>query len=567
MRGKLVRWLGWVVVSLPIIFLFLFFFYPLGNIFRLSLTGAALAELLRRATYLRVIWFTIWQAALSTGLTLLVGLPAAYLFAHYEFRGKSLLRSLTTIPFVMPTVVVAAAFRALLGANGPINRALQTLSSVANLQSPISLRLEQTLTIILIAHVFYNVTVVIRLVGGFWANLNPRVVEAARVLGASPRRAFVQVTLPLLRPSLISTALLIYLFTFTSFGVILILGGPGFSTIETEIYRQYVTFLKPDVAAALSLLQILFTFGLMSIYARWQQRTAVSLDFRPQQANLRRAESWPEKLVVGSLFVGLFVFLLGPLLALVWRSFVGGDGQLTLAYYEALPELRRGSIVFVPPLTAVRNSIGYAVLTVLTAGLFGVLTASLLARPLRLTTGGRRSGRAFHWRNWLDPLFMLPLGASAVTLGFGYVVTFDQLRTSPLLVLIAHTLVAFPFVVRSLLPVMQGIKPSLREAAAVFGASPLQVWREVDLPIVGRALLVAAVFAFTISMGEFGATSFIVRPNSGYLTMPIAIQRYLGQPGVLNFGQALAMSSILMLVCAVGFIAIERFRYADVGEF
>ncbi len=548
------RGIGWAIFALPILFLFLFFFYPLGNIFRLSLTQAALVELFRRATYLKVIWFTIWQAALSTGLTLLLGLPAAYLFARYDFRGKALLRSLTTIPFVMPTVVVAAAFRALLGANGPVNQALQTLSSVSNLQSPISLHLEQTLTIILIAHVFYNVTVVIRLVGGFWANLDPKLVDASRVLGASPRRAFVEVTLPLLRPSLISAALLIYLFTFTSFGVILILGGPAFSTIETEIYRQYVTFLKPDVAAALSLLQILFTFALLSIYARWQQRTAVSLDFRPQQANLRKPMGWWEKLLVNSLVVGLSVFLLGPLLALVWRSLLDSSGQLTFAYYQALPELKRGSIVFVPPLTAVRNSIGYALLTVLTAGLFGVLTASLLARP-------------FRGRNWLDPLFMLPLGASAVTLGFGYVVTFDQLRTSPLLVLIAHTLVAFPFVVRSLLPVMQGIKPSLREAAAVFGAGPLRVWREVDLPIVGRALLVAAVFAFTISMGEFGATSFIVRPNSGYLTMPIAIQRYLGQAGALNFGQALAMSSILMLVCAVGFIAIERFRYADVGEF
>jgi thiamine transport system permease protein len=162
---------------------------------------------------------------------------------------------------------------------------------------------------------------------------------------------------------------------------------------------------------------------------------------------------------------------------------------------------------------------------------------------------------------------MLPLGASAVTLGFGYVVSFSQLRTSPILVLIAHTLVAFPFVVRSLLPVLQGIKPSLREAAAVMGASPMRVWREVDLPIIGRAFLVAAVFAFTISMGEFGATSFIARPNSGYLTMPIVIQRYLAQPGELNFGQALAMSTILMTVCATGFVAIERFRYADIGEF
>ncbi len=555
MHHRRFRFWNITLLLLPLIFLVAFLFYPLGNILRLSVTREALVTLGTRPYFLRIIWFTIWQAAVSTILTLIIGFPAAYLFARYRFPGKSLLKALTAIPFVMPTVVVAAAFRALLGVNGPVN---QMLMAVFRLEDA-PLRIEQTLTIILLAHVFYNVTVVVRLVGGFWANLNPRIVEAANVLGASRWRAFVEVTLPLLRPSLFSASLLIYLFTFTSFGVILILGGPAFSTIETEIYRQYVTFLQPDVAAVLSLLQILFTFGLMSIYARGQQQTAVSLDFRPQSINQRSPETIVEKLAVGAIVIGLFVFLISPLLALVWRSFVDRDGQLTLAYYQALPNLRRGSVVFVPPLTAVRNSIGYALLTVVTAGLMGTLTASLLIRP--------GSGQASRRHNWLDPLFMLPLGASAVTLGFGFVVTFDRLRTSPLLVLIAHTLVAFPFVVRSLMPVMQGIKPSLREAASVMGASPLRVWREVDLPIVGRALLVAAVFAFTVSMGEFGATSFIVRPNSGYLTLPIAIERFLGQPGALNFGQALAMSSILMAVCATGFVAIERFRYADVGEF
>ncbi|MBK8899578.1 MAG: iron ABC transporter permease [Anaerolineaceae bacterium] len=539
-----------IILLLPLLFLLIFFFYPLGNILRLSLTAEALGELVVRPSFRRVIWFTVWQAALSTGLTLLLGLPAAYLFARYEFRGKTVLRALTTIPFVMPTVVVAAAFRALLGASGPLNRLLMV---GFNLESP-PVQLDQTLTIILLAHVFYNVTVVVRLVGGFWGNLNPRLVEAAQTLGASPRRAFVEITLPLIRPSLISASLLIYLFTFTSFGVVLILGGPSFSTIETEIYRQYITFLRPDVAAALSLLQIVFTFGLMSVYARWQQQTAVALDFRPQQSTLRRATTAGEKLALGSMVVGLLLFLLTPLLALVWQSLVDRDGQFTLAYYQALPTLRRDSVVFIPPLLALRNSLGYALLTVAVAGVLGLLTATLLIRPSP-------------WRRWLDPLFMLPLGASAVTLGFGYVVTFRWLRTSPLLVLIAHVLVAFPFVVRTLLPVLQGIKPSLREAAAVLGASPARVWREVDLPIVGRALLVASVFAFTVSMGEFGATSFIVRPNSGYLTIPIAIERFLGQPGALNFGQALAMSTILMLVTAVGFIAIERFRYADIGEF
>ncbi len=547
-----------VILTLPLLFLLLFFFYPLGNIFRLSLTASALGELVLRPSFRSVIWFTVWQAAASTGLTLLLGLPAAYLFARYDFRGKTVLRALTTIPFVMPTVVVAAAFRALLGPRGPLNRLLM---AGLNLETA-PIRLEQTLTIILLAHVFYNITVVVRLVGGFWGNLNPRLVEAAQTLGASPRRAFWEVTLPLLRPSLISATLLIYLFTFTSFGVVLILGGPAFSTIETEIYRQYISFLRPDTAAALSLLQIVFTFGLMSVYGRWQRVTAVPLDFRPQGSSLRRARTVSQKLALSSMVVGLLLFLLLPLLALVWQSLLDREGQFTLAYYQALPSLRRGSVIFVPPLVALRNSLGYALLTVAVAGVLGLLTATLLIRPLQL-----RSGQASRWRSWLDPIFMLPLGASAVTLGFGYVVTFTWLRTSPLLVLIAHVLVAFPFVVRTLLPVLQGIKPSLREAAAVLGASPARVWREVDLPIVGRALLVASVFAFTVSMGEFGATSFIVRPNSGYLTIPIAIERYLGQPGALNFGQALAMSTILMLVTAVGFIAIEKFRYADVGEF
>jgi thiamine transport system permease protein len=547
---RVLRGFSFSLFLLPLLFLGLFFFFPLGNILALSFTVEAVAQLFARDYYVNVLWFTIWQAALSTALTLLIGLPGAYLFSHYEFRGKSLLRALTTIPFVMPTVVVAAALRALLGVNGPVNDSLMLLFG---LETP-PLQLEQTLTIILIAHVFYNVTIVIRLVGGYWANMGPRPGEAARTLGASPWRTLWTVTLPMLRPALIAASLLIYLFTFTSFGVILLLGGPAFSTVETEIYRQYVTFLRPDIAAVLSLIQITFTFAIMTLYARWQQRDAVALDLRPQSATARPPRTAVERWLVGALVVGLLLFLVTPLLALVWQSFVNRQGDFTLANYRALSELRRGSITFIPPIAAVRNSLGYALLTVVAAGLLGVISAYLLTRKA-------------WWRDWLDPIFMLPLGASAVTLGFGYVVTFGSLRTSPVLVLIAHTLVAFPFVVRSLLPVLLGIKPSLREAAAIMGASPLRVWRHVDLPIVGRALLVGAVFAFTVSMGEFGATSFIVRPNSGFLTLPIAIARYLGRPGAENFGAALAMSTVLMAVTSAGFLAIERFRFADIGEF
>ena len=257
----------------------------------------------------------------------------------------------------------------------------------------------------------------------------------------------------------------------------------------------------------------------------------------------------------------MLVLLLSPLLALVERSFRLG-GKLSLRYYGELFVNRRDSILYVPPSQAVVNSLGIALAVVGLALVLGPISASLLARPGR-RRGIRRLQAVF------DPLLMLPLGTSAVTLGFGFIIALDEpplnLRASLLLLPLAHTLVAFPFVVRSLLPGLRGIKPSLREAASIMGASPWQVWRQVDLPIVGRALLVGAVFAFTISMGEFGATSLIARPQTP--TMPVAIYRFLGQPGALNYGQALAMSTLLMLVCAAGMIAIERFRVGDIGEF
>jgi len=547
----------------PLLFLAIFFFYPLVSIFVLSfapegtLDLSELHKLIRSDYYARTLWFTIWQATLSTLLTLTLALPGAYVFARYQFRGKSLLLALTTIPFVLPTVVVANAFTAWLGPRSWLNQALMTLFGLD--RPPINL--QYTIWIILLAHIFYNYTIVLRIVGGFGANLNPRIEEAARMLGARPRDVLWHVTLPLLRPAIAAAALLVFIFCFTSFGVILILGGPRFATLEVEIYRQTVNFFNLPLAAALSIVQILFTFSLMWVYTRLQARTTVPLDLRPRVHTQRRAASLRDRLIVGANVVLMLVLLLSPLLALVERSFRLG-GEFNLRYYGELFVNRRDSILYVPPIQAVINSLGIALAVVGLALVLGLISASLLARPGR-RRGIRRLQAVF------DPLLMLPLGTSAVTLGFGFIIALDEpplnLRTSLLLLPLAHTLVAFPFVVRSLLPGLRGIKPSLREAASIMGASPWQVWRQVDLPIVGRALLVGAVFAFTISMGEFGATSLIARPQTP--TMPVAIYRFLGQPGALNYGQALAMSTLLMLVCAAGMIAIERFRVGDIGEF
>lgn len=549
---------GYLLYLIPLAFLSLFFFYPLVEIFSLGLAPQGRLDLSPFVTlftdpyYARLLAFTTGQALLSTFLTLLAGMPAAYVFARYDFRGKSLLRALTTIPFVMPSMVVAAAFAALVGPKGHLNTWLTTALGLD--AAPV--RLQHTLALVLLAHVFYNAAIIVRLVGGFWANLDPRIEEAARVLGAGRWRTFRQITLPILLPAIVAASLLVFLFCFTSFGLILVLGGPQLATVEVEIYYQAVSLFHLPLAAALAIGQMVFTFGIMAVYTRIQARAAVPLDLRPRQATQRRPATWRARLVVWSSVGGLLVLLLAPLLALVDRSFSLG-GSYTLRYYQALFTNPTQSFFYVPPAEAIRNSLLVAGGTVVLSLIIGLSSVYLL------------SGSPGPVKMVLDPLFMLPLGTSAVTLGLGYIIALDQpplnLRASPLLLPLAHTLVAFPFVVRSLLPVLRGMNPRWREAAGMLGASPARVMREVDLPIVARALLVGAVFAFTVSVGEFGATLLIARPN--FPTMPVVIYRLLGAQGTLNHGQGLAMSTLLMFVSGVAIILIERFRAGDIGEF
>ena len=557
--GQQVLWL-WI---LPLLFLGVFFFNPLFSIFRLA--GAGLIEAgLDGAAWSRV-WrtlsFTVWQASLSTFFTLVIGLPAAYVFARFSFPGKSLLRVLTTLPFILPTILVAAAFNALIGPRGWVN---VLLMDWFNLAAP-PVNFLNSLSAIVLAHVFYNTTIIVRVVGSAWSQLDPRLGYAARVLGASPWRMLREVILPLLRPAILAAALLVFIFNFTSFGVILLLGGPRFATLEVEIYIQTLQMLNLPMAGLLSAIQLGCTLVMTLLYTRLSARLNTPLAPRLQGEGIGTPHTWREKLLVGGTVMVLLILLVSPLAALASRSVMRLDAErgqrgevqtgITLDFYRELFINRRGSLFFVPPIQAVRNSLIYAGTTVVFSLGLGLLAASALTRRVMIN-------------RILDPMFMLPLGTSAVSLGLGFIIVFNRppmdVRSFPLLVPIAHSLVALPFVMRALQPALLSIPGGLRQAAAVLGASPLRVWLEVDLPIIARAALVGAVFSFTISMGEFGATSFLARPE--FPTMPVAIFRFIGQPGALNYGQALAMSTLLMMVCAIGIFFIERFRLRGIKE-
>jgi thiamine transport system permease protein len=551
----------WVGITL---FLVIFFFYPLVRILWQGLNPEAFRTIEGSAfgRVLPVLGFTFFQAVLSTLLTLLLGLPAAFLFSRFRFRGSSALRVLTAIPFMLPTVVVAAGFNALLGPRGWVNLALMSLFKLEAAPIPFV----GTLGAILLAHVFYNTTIVIRIVGNALAHLDPRLEQAARSLGASPWQVWSKVTFPLLRPALLVASVLVFIFDFTSFGVILLLGGPRFSTLEVEIYLQAVQYFNIPLAAVLSFIQLLCTLAFSILYSRLVARFRVTSTPRPAGSNLRYPGTGLEKSLVGFLSILLLAFFALPLLSLPMRSIAfvepvrGSSGEtrtiLSLSSYSELFINRRESIFYVPPFRAVGNSLGYAGLTVLLSLGLGFPVARALARPGRI-------------ERLLDPILMLPLGASAVTLGLGFIVSFNKpplrLLTSPVLVPLAHTLIALPFVIRTLQPALASIPERLRQAAAVLGATPRQAWAAVDWPIIARATLSAMVMAFTVSLGEFGAASLLVRPE--YPTLPVAIAQFISQPGALNYGQAMAMSTILMAVCGSGILALEQLRLPGTGEF
>ncbi len=404
---------------------------------------------------------------------------------------------------------------------------------------------------------FFNVTVVARTVGGFWAQLDGRAEQAARMLGASPSRVFFTVTLPRLTPALASSAALVFLFCATSFGVVLVLGGRSFSNIETEIYRLTVQYLDLGSAAALSIVQFAIVVAVLIVSGRLRRRLERANEMRFDGGQGVRV-SRVHVLAVTCFALTAVLLHAMPILALVLRSLRDGNGAFTIANYVHLfappPEARlNGSVI-----DATVLSLGIAVIATSIAMFLGVLVALVASRRPR-SRGLRRGIDAF------DAFVMLPLGVSAVTVGFGLLFTMHQplglgidLRTSVVLLPIAQALVALPLVVRTLLPVLRGIDARQRDAAAMLGASPLRVLGTIDLRVLARPLGLALGFAFATSLGEFGASAFLVRP--GAQTLPVMVSQLISKQGAENYGMALAAAVLLGLLTASVMLVAERWR-------
>jgi thiamine transport system permease protein len=524
--NRLPRWLLVTLAIGPVVGLIVFYAWPFATLVNEAVTTTAITDALGRSSTWQVVWFTAWQAVFSTVVTIAVGLAPAYVLARFEFLGRTLLVGLLTAMFVLPTVVMGAAFLALL---------------------PDSL--DRTVWAVIGAHVVFNLAVVVRVVGSLWEHLPPDMEAAAATLGASRWKVATQISLPLVRPAVTAAATIVFLFTFTSYGVIRILAAPGTRTIEVEVWRRATQLGDVGGAAVLALLQLAALVAIVSWSTVAQRRHALALGLLPMAAR-RRPRTTGERRFVAVIAGGVLLVAAAPLVALVVRSFSTPTGWSTGAWTDlGRAEIRPGIRIGIDPVDAIGNSLTNAAWATAFAVVIGALAS------LAIVAAGR-AGRA------LDGGLMLPLATSAVTIGFGMLITFDadpvDWRASWWLVPVGHALIAVPFVVRTCVGVLRAVDPTMTDAASTLGATPIRAWWATVVPYLWRPLTVSAALAAAISLGEFGATSFLSR--SGGETMPIAIEQLLGRTGSVLQAQGFALATLLAATTVILVVLVERLQ-------
>lgn len=488
----------------PLAFLAVFFAWPVAHALVQWVRWDAVSHVLTDRSLRGVAWFTLWQAAVSTALTLAVGLPVTWAVSRWAVPGARAVHGLVTAPFLMPAVVVATGVAAVLPGRG--------------------------IPAILWAHTVFNVAVVLHLVGPRWRMIEQSMEDAAADLGATPWRVFTMVTWPQIRGAVAGAASVVFAFCFSSFAVVSILGGATIRTLETEVFVQAVRLGNVGTATALAAVQTVFVIVTLWLGSRAAGRSDYGARDLSPVRNLphRRFPSLP----TFAAWVGTLV-VVAPLFFVAVRS-ARRAGHWTVSGWQALFD---GSL----------ERVGVDAPRVLfTSAKFAVATA-LLATSLALVST-RREELSLAERVSLGPLVI-----SAVTLGLGLIVTFDRTpwdwRGETWLLPVIHAVIAFPLAVRTIASALRGIDGSVFDAAADLGASPLRVWWLVEIPLLRPAIVQAAGISAAMSLGEFGATSFLTR--SGSMTVPIAIGQLMGRPGTLLQQAAFALATLVVIVTAV----------------
>ena len=504
----------------PLLFVGVLFYWPVSRIVAIGLGGDWLS-VFSQANVQQTIWFTIWQALLSALLCVALGLPLAFLLYRRSFFGAKTLRTFLVIPFVLPSIIVAI--------------------SLSGLRNALP---DTAILVILIAHLFLNLSLVVRVVGSAWSALDSSIEDAAAIDGAGTLRTFFSITMPSLRAAILSAAILVFLFCATSFAIILVIGGGQLQSIETLSYQALNQYLDLETAAALSIAQTIISasaFALSRKFASAEVRFEITDESSARQ-NLSMRDI-PLVAFSMSLVATLFVIPIGSVLA---RAFTV-SGEFSFDNFALLNSRGARELLDITVLEALSNSVRNAAIAAALAFVIGTLVAWLLQ--------GKRG-----W--FAEFAFLLPLGVSPVVLGFGYLVSFGsgplELRKSWLIVPLVQALIAMPIVIRMTQAALAALGREPRESAANAGAGAWQTFRLVEAPLIRGTLVAAFGFALLASIGEFGSASLLAYGDQA--TLPLVLLRLISRPGDQNYGMAMAASAMLIVLVFVLIGASELIR-------
>ena len=535
------------ILAIPIVLLSIFLVYPVVSVIVYGLisgTGSSFVETISAYYTQFTIAFTLVQASISTILALLVGLPGGILLARLKFRGKSLIRALIIVPFVLPPIVVVVGFLQMFGSFGIIDSLLMIIT-----QSTTSiLNLADGFVGIVLAHTFYNAPLVMLLVSASMERLNPEIEESAEILGANSVARFKKITLPHIIPALSASAILAFLFCFMSFPIVLALGNGAYRTIEVQIWNAF-RWSDFGEASSLALIQILITITLAVAYIKLG-RVSES-DSGPtaaiQTTSLGKYRKW-EKIIIVTYLILTLVLIGGPIVSIFRAAFFDPLTQsYTLEGFSYLVTL--GSNGGLGPLI---NSLFYGGL------------ATLLSVTIGIPLAYAHKSKARGLPTLSSIMVLLPLGISSITVAYGLMTVIavpTGLNVNPWpIIVIAQTIIGLPFTARSIEIGLKSIDPNILDQADALGASRLQRLFFVELPLLIPSILVGAVFAFAMAIGEMSATIFIALPQN--YTLSVAIYDNLG---VRRFVEAGASSLVLVAICVVAFLLMEKFSEGSTG--
>ncbi|MHA1136603.1 MAG: ABC transporter permease [Candidatus Thorarchaeota archaeon] len=537
----------YIILAIPIVLLSIFLVYPVVSVIIYGLisgTGSSFVETLSAYYTQFIISFTLVQASISTVLALLVGLPGAMLLARLRFRGKSLVRALIIVPFVLPPIVVVVGFLQMFGSFGIIDSILMVIT-----QSTTSIfNLAEGFVGIILAHTFYNAPLVMLLVSASMERLNPEIEESAEILGANTVARFRRITLPHILPALSASAILTFLFCFMSFPIVLALGNGAYRTLEVQLWNAF-RWSDYGEASSLALVQIMITIALAVSYVKLGRGSKG--DSGPtatiQTSSFSKYKIW-EKFVIVTYLVLILLLIGGPILSIFRAAFFDPISQrYTLDGFSYL--ITSGSRGGLEPLI---NSLFYGGLATLLSIIIGI--------PLAYAHRSRARGIP----SLSSILILLPLGISSITVAYGLMTVIavpTGLNINPWpIIVIAQTIIGLPFTARSIEIGLKSIDPNILDQANSLGASRLQQLFFVELPLLIPSILVGAVFAFAMAIGEMSATLFIALPQN--YTLSVAIYDNLG---VRHFVEAGASSLVLVAICVVAFLFMEKISEGSTG--